>query len=643
MEQKYIMPKSNCKDKKAFRLIYSNEFQNNKQGVNQPSIHSRTALNFFRNINDESRIKFAIDNLSFSKYEIDRKWDTSQFGPAKKKNQKNKNSIQKSNQGSFNINLFYHKSTPFQIKNGFKHEDPSLNQINRPLKIMANTCIDLGSSKFAESLNKSPEKSGYKIKNLKPTPSHNRSKYYEKNSLSYLKPRICKIDADTGQPGQFKLAETNNSRVEEITPRSFKEKIQSDFNFNYKSKVGNKIPNNRIQKIRRKTRNESSSFRPLNKRSFQAFSRLVQLPSQSILQHNKNASENNLISKSKTDIYKIRKKYILNQVEIPGRLRQRICRKCRHSLSSIKSPLLKKIKTAQTQRARKVKSNSNASDSKFKSPVQVVSDSQGRSLDLKNQELKLPTRRFQNFQKTFNLMLKLLGDEPITAADTQVSAFEKELIHEFLFKKKMFKRFDLKNFNHVKLQKLRLKEKAKRTEERLKFVFKKCINHIRKTFRLDLLRENKKNKELSKALGDPDQFDYLFYNHFFGQIAQHMDEPIEKFFHFRNWKNRTSNDIPKSITKAYVTLLKMNQQFMAQFEGYLEFDLVADLQRANVKKLTKLVLEWEACLRKHGCQLGRKILLAEFKMKKMNLPWGMLEIKKAIECTKQYISFRTDH
>ena len=53
-----------------------------------------------------------------------------------------------------------------------------------------------------------------------------------------------------------------------------------------------------------------------------------------------------------------------------------------------------------------------------------------------------------------------------------------------------------------------------------------------------------------------------------------INQPIEKFFHFRNWKNRTSEHIPKSITKVYVNYLKMNKNFMNMFITYIEKRLI---------------------------------------------------------------------
>jgi hypothetical protein len=259
------------------------------------------------------------------------------------------------------------------------------------------------------------------------------------------------------------------------------------------------------------------------------------------------------------------------------------------------------------------------------------------SKEMVNFEQNAKSTKFKYFDKSYNLMLKLLGDEPLEERDTDISYMEKQLVREFLFKKKMFKRFDIKNFNHTKLQKLRLKEKSRRTEEHLKFIFKKCINHLQNEFRTKMKNKLELDNDLKKLMKDSEQFDYYFYNHYFGQIASQINEPIEKFFHFRNWKNRTNTNIPKSITKSYIQRIKMNTDFISRFLAYLNNELLNEIILGNEIKISKIVNEWEQGLRKHGLTEGPEIVLNEFQAKKMNLPWGISEIKKAIKNTKDYI------
>ena len=247
-------------------------------------------------------------------------------------------------------------------------------------------------------------------------------------------------------------------------------------------------------------------------------------------------------------------------------------------------------------------------------------------------------KKFIYFNGAYNLLLKLLGDGSLEEKDTDLSDLEKELVREYLFKKKMFKRFDIKKFTYDKLEKLRSKEKRRRTEEHLKFVFKKCINHMQKIFKNEKKEEISRSPELKKLLKDSEKFDYYFYNHHFGEIAKKLNEPIEKFFHFRNWKNRTNTNIPKSITKSYIKRLKMNQKFMNTFIDYLENDLLNEIIEGNKIKIFKMVLEWETMYRKNRLSEDPFAVLKNFQSKNMNLPWGLIEVKKAIRNTKTYIS-----
>jgi hypothetical protein len=382
-----------------------------------------------------------------------------------------------------------------------------------------------------------------------------------------------------------------------------------------------------------------SRIKPKNKEKIKFHSSLVSRSYENFLK-----SDNGFIKKSQSSNLNVLRgiskkidrshtkkiKTTTSLLDVPSALKNRFCRDCKNQIF---------------QKCRIVTRNQLNSDKilnkKLKIKVDMMSRSQKPKSNKSGQKLKktkqiFKTRKFKNFQKTFDLMLKLLGDEPINFGDTQISEFEKKLVREFLFKKKVFKRFDLKDFNHLKLEKLRIKEKGKRTEEHLKFIFKKCINHIQKCFRTNLLLENKSLKSL---LNNSNEFDYLFYSHYFGEIAEKINEPIEKFFHFRNWKNRTNENIPKSITKKYIKFLKMNSEFISKFENYLNDELINDITKSNVMKLTKLILEWELCIKKHGTEIGEQIILAEFKTKKMNLPWGVIEIKKAIKSTKDYIGF----
>ena len=136
---------------------------------------------------------------------------------------------------------------------------------------------------------------------------------------------------------------------------------------------------------------------------------------------------------------------------------------------------------------------------------------------------------------------------------------------------------------------------------------------------------------------DSVKFDYIFYGHYYNHIAKQIGQPIEKFFHFRNWKNRTSEHIPKSITKVYVNYLKMNPTFMNLFISYMNDRLIKDIILNNIKKIYRLILDWESIIKKFGEEEGIQIVYNKFKSKGLKLPWGLNEVRSAIQDTLKYI------
>lgn len=241
------------------------------------------------------------------------------------------------------------------------------------------------------------------------------------------------------------------------------------------------------------------------------------------------------------------------------------------------------------------------------------------------------------FQKAYRLMIKLVCDDRIGPQDIDMSDSKKRLIIEFMRKKKLCKSIDIEDFTVKTLTTMRDNENARRTEERLKFIFKKCIRFIQNRFKKKLLGRSEKTWEVDEQFSESVKFDYVFYEHYFGDIAKQIGQPIEKFFHFRNWKNRTSEHIPKSITKVYVNYLKMNPKFMKIFIGYMNDRLVKDIILNNVKKIQRLVGEWENLVKKFGEEEGVNIVYNRFRNKGLKLPWGLKEVRKAIEDTLKYI------
>ena len=277
--------------------------------------------------------------------------------------------------------------------------------------------------------------------------------------------------------------------------------------------------------------------------------------------------------------------------------------------------------------------NSNSKDQNSLDDDKISLISQSEIQNAKNK-----AKNYKVFSKPFILMVKLLCDDEIENEDLAMGSLQKELVIEFMRKKKLCKTFEMKDFNATTLKTLRENENARRTEERLKFVFKKCIRYIQNRFKK---KEMRRNKDMCHYVGDSYSdsvnFDYKFYGHYYEQIAKEINQPIEKFFHFRNWKNRTSDHIPKSITKVYVNYLKMNSKFMNLFIKYMNDKLIMDVTLSNIKKVSRLVEDWEMCVKKEGQDKGTLTILNKFKAKGLKLPWGLNEVRNAIKDTLGYI------
>jgi hypothetical protein len=264
--------------------------------------------------------------------------------------------------------------------------------------------------------------------------------------------------------------------------------------------------------------------------------------------------------------------------------------------------------------------------------ITLISDSEFE----KSKEIPLT---FKTFGKAYSLMIKLVCEDQILPQDLEMPETHRMLVIEFMKKKKLCKKFELKDFSIENLMHLRSNENTRRTEERLKFIFKKCIRYIQARFKRKMKHKfnDEKSSEVDDTFSESVKFDYIFYGHYYSKIAEQIGQPIEKFFHFRNWKNRTSEHIPKSITKVYVNYLKMNPSFMNLFISYMNDRLIKDIVLNNIKKIFRLVKDWENILKKFDQEQGMEIVLKKFRNKGVKLPWGLTEVRSAIKDTLKYI------
>lgn len=125
------------------------------------------------------------------------------------------------------------------------------------------------------------------------------------------------------------------------------------------------------------------------------------------------------------------------------------------------------------------------------------------------------------------------------------------------------------------VNKLRSEVPKKRSEEYVKYIFKKIIKFLKSMYRENIYKEfsNRLKKRKNKSLS----FEYSFHEYYYGPISEKMVIKIEKFFHPR--KNSSSLNrnlakdkldlVEKSISRIYLTYMKMSLLFMKHLNFFL--------------------------------------------------------------------------
>lgn len=231
----------------------------------------------------------------------------------------------------------------------------------------------------------------------------------------------------------------------------------------------------------------------------------------------------------------------------------------------------------------------------------------------------------------FNLqkfLYKLFMNIEFEENDMLLEPLEREIIAT-IFKKKKFigyqhVSFQTKFFNKAKTSNLR-----KKTEDGLKFVFKKAIRELKKEFKSQMVPARTKLKT--------DEMDRLFYGHYFGAISENFGIPLESFFHFRNWKKRNNPHIPKSITKKYMSRLKLNPVFIEKIHLFLHHKLMSSFQVFNSKKIRTMVIKWEKIIEDFGSEEGLEKIQSMICSPGNKIPWTMSEVLHALDDTLDYL------
>ena len=139
-----------------------------------------------------------------------------------------------------------------------------------------------------------------------------------------------------------------------------------------------------------------------------------------------------------------------------------------------------------------------------------------------------------NLKTLHCLLYKLMVNEPIVSEDVEpLSENHVKLLRLFL-KKRKYKpvaAIDLESLNEI-----RAEIPKKRSEEYVKYIFKKIIKFLKAIYREYVYQElpakrgnHAKNQKKARYLN----FEYNFHDYYYGSVAKRMNINIEKFFHPR--------------------------------------------------------------------------------------------------------------
>lgn len=231
----------------------------------------------------------------------------------------------------------------------------------------------------------------------------------------------------------------------------------------------------------------------------------------------------------------------------------------------------------------------------------------------------------QIFTSLYKFLYKLFLNINYVDQDMVLTPLEKQII-VFILKKKKFHGFENIEFTASFFNRARQTKLTKKNEDGLKFIFKKALKEIKRKF--------KKEHQLTDLSFSIDKFDELFYGYFFKKVAEREGIKLECFYHFRNWKSRTSIDIPKSVTRRYLKRLKKNPEFMGKILYFLNNQFWHDFYRMNSIKIQHLIIKWEQFIQgAESNAAGMSLIEKSITGRGNKLPWTIFEARNAFNKT----------
>lgn len=262
------------------------------------------------------------------------------------------------------------------------------------------------------------------------------------------------------------------------------------------------------------------------------------------------------------------------------------------------------------------------------------------------------------FPELQNVCLKILWCEHISQEELDcLSTDYREIIKNFLCKKKLLQINDELDFNEDKFNQVCKNNGIKRNEENLKCVFKYALKFLRAEFRKK--HSEFKFRKQNANMKHKNLVDLGFYTYYFGKIADEYGYPISKFFHPKVFSgNETLNENidepdqrPKTINKEYIDNLKKSSKFMQDLQDYLNDSFVksnnevsgviTEYKAISQEKLYQKLDKWYRNFKKKGWEGTCSDIIKELKKNdKCKLPWSVREMEKAVQDTKTHFDIQ---
>lgn len=279
----------------------------------------------------------------------------------------------------------------------------------------------------------------------------------------------------------------------------------------------------------------------------------------------------------------------------------------------------------------------------LESPNQDLARSQinnDRVLNLKKEE-----KQFDNLKK---LLLWILLHQDCALVQTNLNELEKYILKLFIKKKRYFVLGGIKYNNIDFFAKLRKKTTDKRTEERLKKIFKMSVKYLRKQFNSMPEMQNECRSELQNYnINSEDNFFYYY----FGNFMKKKDFDFRNLFRETRGTNVNKDYSRCSINKNFLNKIKDCHKFFDPLKTFLIFNdnelkfinennnVLAFSKEQIRTKLDSKIEEWKTIFYDSGQDL--EVFKAEIKKlfsnTKYKLPWSIIDVACSLRIFKEHI------